>query len=264
MSVAFSIERVTLGIEGVPILKELTWSIRSGQRWAVLGPNGCGKSTLLRLLAGRIHPITGEVSLLGSRVGRVDLGPLRCSIAWVHADLVAWIARFQTVKETVVAGLRGAFVMYDQVSPSEEATAEEELRAVGIWHLRDRRFVTLSTGERQRTLIARSFAARPALVLLDEPCAGLDPRAREEFLDGLRAAVYRSDASVVYVTHNIEELDNSYDGVMLMLDGKSISMGPLSEQLTDHNLSRLFGVDCSVTASGGRYWLHVGPTEKEG
>lgn len=264
MSDAFSIKQVTLIIEGIPVLKGLDWSIRSGQRWAVLGPNGCGKSTLLRLLAGRIHPSVGEVSLLGSRVGRVDLGPLRCSIAWVHGDLVAWISRFQTVEETVVAGLRGSFVMYDQVIPSEEAIAEEELRAVGIWHLRDRRFVNLSTGERQRTLIARAFAARPALVLLDEPCAGLDPQAREEFLDSLRAAADRSDASVVYVTHNIEELDNTYDGVMLMQDGRSISVGSLSDQLTDQNLSRLFGVDCFVTASGGRYWLHVGPTEKEG
>ena len=255
---AFALDRVTLRIDANPILKGLSWSVPVGERWAVLGPNGCGKSTLLRLLAGRVHPTSGTVDLLGQRVGRVDLGPLRRSIAWVHADLLQWIPRFQTVLETVVAGLRGTFVVYDRTAPSEADAAEGELRAVDLWRLRDRRFVTLSTGERQRTLIARAFAARPALVLLDEPCAGLDPRAREEFLIGLRAAVDRSAATVVYVTHSIEELDSSCDGVMLLQDGRSAGTGPLAEQLTDQNLSRLFGGHCSVAAADGRYWLHVG------
>lgn len=261
---AFALDRVTLRIDRTPVLKAMSWSAETGQRWAVLGPNGCGKSTLLRLLAGRAHPSSGTVDLLGHRVGRVDLGPLRCAIAWVHADLLQWIPRFQTVLETVVAGMRGTFVVYDRIAPPEAARAQEELHAVGMWPLRERRFVTLSTGERQRTLIARAFAARPALVLLDEPCAGLDPRAREEFLTALRTAVDRSSsdgspATVVYVTHSIEELDGSYDGVLLMADGAGAGAGPPAKQLTDANLSRLFGVPCAVIADGGRYWLHVGP-----
>lgn len=260
---AFALDRVTLRIDRTPVLKAMSWSAETGQRWAVLGPNGCGKSTLLRLLAGRAHPSSGTVDLLGHRVGRVDLGPLRCAIAWVHADLLQWIPRFQTVLETVVAGMRGTFVVYDRIAPPEAARAQEELHAVGMWPLRERRFVTLSTGERQRTLIARAFAARPALVLLDEPCAGLDPRAREEFLTALRTAVDRSSsdgspATVVYVTHSIEELDGSYDGVLLMKDGAGAGAGPPAKQLTDANLSRLFGVPCAVIADGGRYWLHVG------
>lgn len=258
MAPAFALDRVTLRIDATPILQGLSWSSEPGQRWAVLGPNGCGKSTLLRLLAGRAHPSSGTVDLLGHRVGRVDLGPLRRAIAWVHADLLQWIPRFQTVQETVVAGMRGTFVVYDRIAAAETDRAQEELRAVGMWPLRDRRFVTLSTGERQRTLIARAFAARPALVLLDEPCAGLDPRAREEFLAALRSAVDRSAATVVYVTHGIEELDGSYDGVMLMKAGVGVGAGPPSTQLTDANLSRLFGVPCAVVADGGRYWLHVG------
>ena len=259
---AFALDRVTLRIDAAPILNGVSWSAELGQRWAVLGPNGCGKSTLLRLLAGRAHPSSGTVDLLGHRVGRVDLGPLRRAIAWVHADLLQWIPRFQTVLETVVAGMRGTFVVYDRIASSEAGRAEEELHAVGMWPLRDRRFVTLSTGERQRTLIARAFAARPALVLLDEPCAGLDPRAREEFLTALRAAVDRSSATVVYVTHSIEELDGSYDGVMLMKAGACAGAGPPATQLTEANLSRLFGVPCSVIAGGGRYWLHVGLAER--
>ncbi len=240
------------------ILKAMSWSAETGQRWAVLGPNGCGKSTLLRLLAGRAHPSSGTVDLLGHRVGRVDLGLLRRAIAWVHADLLQWIPRFQTVLETVVAGMRGTFVVHDRIAPPESDGAMQELRAVGMASLRERRFVTLSTGERQRTLIARAFAARPALVLLDEPCAGLDPRAREEFLTALRTAVDRSSATVVYVTHSIEELDGSYDGVLLMKDGAVAGAGPPATELTDATLSRVFGVPCVVIADGGRYWLHVG------
>lgn len=254
---AFALGRVTLRLNANPILKGLTWSVPTGQRWAVLGPNGCGKSTLLRMLAGRAHPTSGTVDLLGYRVGKVDLGLLRRSIAWVHADLLAWIPRFQTVLETVVAGLRGTFVVYDRITSSEVEVAERELRAVDMWSLRERHFVTLSTGERQRTLIARAFVARPALALLDEPCAGLDPRAREEFLTALRAAVESSASTVVYVTHSIEELDGTYDGVMMMQGGTSYGAGPLADQLTDRNLSRLFGGCCSVVASSGRYWLQV-------
>jgi len=260
---AFALDRVTLRIDRTPILKGVSWSAEAGERWAVLGPNGCGKTTLLRLLAGRAHPSSGTVDLLGHRVGRVDLGTLRRAIAWVHADLLTWIPRFQTVLATVVAGMRGTFVVYDRIAPPEADRAMHELRAVGMASLRERRFVTLSTGERQRTLIARAFAARPALVLLDEPCAGLDPRAREEFLTALRTAVDRSSgdgspATVVYVTHSIEELDGSYDGVLLMKAGAGAGAGPPATQLTDANLSRLFGVPCAVIADGGRYWLHVG------
>ena len=251
------LDRVTLWVDANIILNSLSWSAESGQRWAVLGPNGCGKSTLLRLLAGRAHPSSGSIDLLGNRVGRIDLGPLRRSIAWVHADLLQWIPRFQTVLETVVAGIRGNFVAYDRIFSTEADRAEEELRAVGMSSLCNRRFVTLSTGERQRTLIARAFASNPALVLLDEPCAGLDPRAREEFLITLRMALDRSSATLVHVTHNIEEIDVYYDGVMLMKGGVSVSLGSPSTQLTDARLSCLFGVPCSVTSDGGRYWLHL-------
>ena len=255
---AFALDRVTFRAGGAPILNGVSWSVERGERWAVLGPNGCGKSTLLTLLAGRAHPTSGTIDLLGRRVGRVDLGPLRRAIAWVHADLLAWVPRFQTVLETVVAGMRGAFVVYDRIAPAEADRAESELRAVGLLPLRDRRFVTLSTGERQRALIARAFAARPALVLLDEPCAGLDPRAREEFLTALSAAAGRSAAAVVYVTHDIAELDASCDGVLLMKAGAGAGAGPPAAQLTGARLSQLFDVPCQVIAAGGRFWLHVG------
>ena len=255
------LDRVTLRLDTTLILNGVSWSVESGQRWAVLGPNGCGKSTLLRLLAGRAHPSSGTVDLLGHRVGRVDLGPLRRAIAWVNADLLQWIPHYQTVLETVVAGMRGTFVVYDRIASTETDRAGEELDAVGMAALRDRRFVTLSTGERQRTLIARAFAARPALVLLDEPCAGLDPRAREEFLTGLRMALDCSAATLVYVTHSIEELDIYYDGVLLMKEGSGAGAGPPSTQLTDASLSDLFGVPCAVIADGGRYWLHLFQSE---
>lgn len=254
---AFALDRVTFRVDSAPILNGVSWSVEQGERWAVLGPNGCGKSTLLTLLAGRAHPTSGVIDLLGHRVGRVDLSRLRRSIAWVHADLLAWVPRFQTVLETVVAGMRGAFVVYDRMTPVESDRAEAALRAAGLASLRDRRFVTLSTGERQRTLIARAFAARPALVLLDEPCAGLDPRAREEFLAALSASAGRSAAAVVYVTHSIEELDGSYDGVLLMKAGAGAGAGPPATQLTGERLSRLFDVPCDVIADGGRFWLHV-------
>lgn len=261
---AFALDRVTLTVDAAPILNGVSWSVERGERWAVLGPNGSGKSTLLRLLAGRAHPSSGTVDLLGRRVGRVDLGLLRRAIAWVHADLLAWIPRFQTVLETMVAGMRGVFVVYDRIARIEADRAEAELRATGMLPLRDRRFVTLSTGERQRVLIARAFAARPELVLLDEPCAGLDPRAREEFLTALGAAAGRSAATVVYVTHSIEELDGSYDGVMLMKAGAGAGAGPPAAQLTGARLSGLFDVPCAVIAEGGRFWLHVGGARRTG
>ncbi len=257
-SPAFALDRVTFRVDASPILNGVSWSVERGERWAVLGPNGCGKSTLLTLLAGRAHPTSGTVDLLGHRVGRVDLGRLRRAIAWVHADLLGWMPRFQTVLETVVAGMRGAFVVYDRMTPDETDRAEAALRAAGMASLRGRRFVTLSTGERQRALIARAFAAHPALVLLDEPCAGLDPRAREEFLAALSESAGRSAAAVVYVTHGIEELDAAYDGVLLMKAGAGVSAGPPAAQLTGARLSRLFDAPCRVIADGGRFWLHAG------
>ncbi len=253
---ALHLERVSCAVGGQAILQEVSWTVRRGERWVVLGPNGSGKTTLLKLITGYGFPTTGTALVLGERFGRADLRRLRARIGWVHADSLALIPPFMGVMDVVLAGRDGRLVFYEQGAARERERARENLAHIGAEHLGSRRFATLSTGERQRVLIARALMAEPELLLLDEPCLGLDPRSREEFLGSLAALfTARPDLTILNVTHHVEEITAGYHGVLVMDRGRIVACGPLQETLRTPVLRRIFGEGCRVVSSGGQYSL---------
>ena len=228
--------------------------MRAGQRWALLGPNGSGKTSLVRLFYGYSYPSEGTLEVLGERFGRTDLRLLRARIGWVHSDVRYQIPPFMSAAEVVLSRARGGLVLYGEVPAADRERAVRQLALLAVEHLAERRFATLSTGERQRVLIARALAPDVELLLLDEPAIGLDPAARERFLEDL-AALFRQrpELTVVYVTHDIAEITRSYDGVVLLDRGRAVAGGAPRDALTERNLQAIFGPRCRLEQHRDRY-----------
>lgn len=256
---ALELEGVSLDIDGRPILRDISWKAQRGEKWIVLGRNGSGKTSLMRMLSGFGFPSRGRVLVLGELLGRTDLHLLRRRVGWIYADLAADIPWFMTALEVVLSGAEGSLVVYEQLPGNEEAMALGMLEALGMKDFAPRSFSRLSTGERQRVLIARALAAGPELLLLDEPCQGLDPRAREEFLESLAGLLAsRPDLSVVCVTHHVDEIIDGFSNVLVLEEGRVLAHGPRETVLTPVMVKRLFGERCRLHSRGGRYFLSFG------
>jgi iron complex transport system ATP-binding protein len=247
---------VSLEIQGETILECVSWEVRQGDRWVLLGPNGSGKTSLLKVISGYSYPSRGSVDVLGSRFGQTDLRELRGRVGWVNYDLRALIPEFMTSLDVVLAGREGSIAFYGEAKACDRRQAVELLSHIRADHLVDRRFATLSTGERQRVLIARALTSEPEVLLLDEPCLGLDPGAREEFLEALAVLfATRIDLTIITVTHHVEEITDKYGGLLALDQGRVLACGERAATLTPQLVARLFGDRCSLSFNGRRYGL---------
>ena len=256
MTQATPVARVEVGSfrrDGVEILREVRWTISKGEHWALLGPNGSGKTSLLRILAAYEWPTQGQVEVLGEKFGRFDLRELRKRIGLVCAALEPRFPEWDEARFIVLSGLDAAIGRSRKFSVEEERRALAALEAVAAGHIARRPFGALSQGERQRVLIARAFLPAPPLLVLDEPCEGLDPLARERLLEDLARFAARPDApTMVLVTHHLEEIAPFVSHALLLANGGVVAGGPVEEVVTDTHLSRAFGVPCEVKVDPSR------------
>jgi len=252
-SKVLSLSQVRVDREGRTILGPLDFAINAGERWVILGPNGAGKSTLLNLLATRIHPTSGTISLLDKKVGEVDIFELRNSIGLVGSALD--IPGDEKVKDVVLTAAYSIIGRWNEVYDLwDESRAIALLTTFGVRELGDRRFATLSEGERKRALIARALMVDPELLLLDEPTAGLDLGGREDVLRrfSLFAADPSSPASVI-VTHHIEEIPEGTTHALLIKEGQIWVSGPVEGVITSEHISALFDLPIHVSRLGERF-----------
>jgi iron complex transport system ATP-binding protein len=279
--------------QGVDILSDISWRIARSQHWAVLGPNGSGKTTLLRIACGYLWPTTGRVLRLGEEL--IDLGELRRAIGWISSAMIADIPPTDTGIETVVSGRLAQFGLkhLPGVAPTQAdfADAADELDQLGCESLADKPFGVLSQGERQQVLIARARMARPLLLVLDEPCAGMDPGVRERFLawlnerlndEGCRlsAVGYQPDSmadsrepiadstirhssfvirhsipTTILVTHHIEEIVPGIANTLILSGGRVHSAGSTRGVVTRDAIEAVYNTRLArIERSGGRLW----------
>ncbi|QSB15954.1 ABC transporter ATP-binding protein [Natronosporangium hydrolyticum] len=250
-----AVEDVGLTRSGSSLLRELTWRVELDERWVVLGPNGAGKTTLLSLAAGRLHPTTGSVAVLGERLGRTDVHELRARVGLATAALADQIPGDERVLDVVMTAAWSVVGRFrEDYDPVDRSRAELLLAQLGVGGLADRWFGTLSEGERKRVQIARALMPDPELLLLDEPAAGLDLGAREELVARLAALAADPDApALVLVTHHVEEIPPGFTHALLLRDGATVAQGLLADTLTDELLSRTFGTSLRVSSVDGRY-----------
>lgn len=241
------------------ILHDLHWRFGAGENWVILGANGSGKTSLLKALTGYLSPTAGEISLLGRRYGGCDWRDLRLMIGVVTSAFGASIPAAEVALETVMSGKFAQLDLWARVTRGDRAAARRQLRAVGLAHLENRPWTYLSQGERQRVLIARALMARPRLLVLDEPCAGLDPVARENFLRFVEKFARRnrgaSSPALVLVTHHVEEITPAFSHALLLRGGRVVAAGRRPAVLTSKNLATTFGAKLQLRRAGHRYRL---------
>ncbi|NJQ02072.1 ABC transporter ATP-binding protein [Streptomyces zingiberis] len=255
MSEVLELLDVSVVRDGRPLVDQVSWSVTEGERWVILGPNGAGKTTLLNIASSYLFPTTGTVQILGEKLGGVDVFELRPRIGIAGIALADKLPPGQTVLRTV---LTAAYGMTAHWQESYEAVDEERARAfldrLGMTEYLDRRFGTLSEGERKRTLIARAMMTDPELLLLDEPAAGLDLGGREDLVRRLgRLARDPYAPSMIMVTHHVEEIAPGFTHVLMIRQGKVLAAGPIEQELTSRNLSRCFGLPLVVERQGDRW-----------
>jgi iron complex transport system ATP-binding protein len=240
------------------ILSGVSWRIERGQHTAILGANGSGKTSLLKIVTGYEWPTEGDVWVLGRHFGECDIREMRKHIGWVSSSLEHQLPGNDTVMEVAISGFDASIGLYREATPVERAAALQELTHLGIERLAERPYRLLSQGEQQRVLIARALVCRPALLILDEPCAGLDPAAREHFLADLGHLARRTDApTLTLVTHHIDEIRDWIAQVLILKSGRILAHGPARETLRSEVVSNAFDHPFVVESLNDRYYLRV-------
>jgi iron complex transport system ATP-binding protein len=229
-----------------------------GESWVLIGPNGAGKTSLVSIINGYRWPGEGEVSVLGVRFGETDLRDLRSRVGFISAYLEGWIAPEEKVVNLIVAGSYGSTRAWRRLTRAERNRALSLLRTMGCGELIGKTVNRLSQGERQKVLIARALMSDPKLLVLDEPCEGLDLASRESFLEGLSRLAKLGETAIVYVTHRVDEIPHGFTHALLLKSGRVLASGKIGSTLTSENLSRCFGLSVRLQRVEGRYYSIVG------
>lgn len=241
--------------DGLTILADIDWRVARGERWVVVGPNGSGKTSLCRIASLYVHPTRGRLDVLGERLGRTDVRALRTRIGVTSHALADMIRPGLRAADVVVTGRHAALApWWHDYDTADRARAKALLERFGLAKLADARFATLSAGERQRVLLARALVNDPALLILDEPTAGLDLTGREQLVHMLaRVAADDDTATVVLVTHHIDEIPPGFTHILMLSAGRIVARGPLDQTLTAARLSACFGLALKIDRRDGRW-----------
>jgi len=243
--------------DGRAILEVGRFSVVEGEHLAVLGPNGAGKSTLIKLLTRDILPCwVDPPPVLVRGQSRVAVQEARRLIGTVSADAQEQADVVLPARDIVLGGFFGSL----GVPIRSTTTQEQEHRALSalgeleIAHLAERTMNTLSTGEARRVVFARALVHNPAVLVLDEPCAGLDPHAAHHVRLAI-SSLARGGRSLVLVTHHVEDIVPEIERVVLVQDGGIVADGPKSELLTSDRLGSLFDIPVRLEERKGHYRL---------
>jgi iron complex transport system ATP-binding protein len=240
------------------ILERIDWLVEAGQHWVILGANGSGKTSLLSTMTGYLPLTAGSISVLGETYGKTDWRDLRTRIGIVSSAIQQLMPGHETVLDAIISGKRAMIGLWGDTPDGDRSRALEILRQIEAEVLADRPWRFLSQGERQRVLIGRALMAKPELLILDEPCAGLDPVAREQFLQFLERLSHEAVApSLVLVTHHVEEIMPGFSHVLILKGGRVLASGAKDLVMSARQLSEAFGATLHLSQSNGRYSLAV-------
>ncbi|WP_235941387.1 ABC transporter ATP-binding protein [Paenibacillus puerhi] len=251
-----SLEDIHFIREGRHILADVGFRIQAGEHWVILGRNGSGKTTLLELMNGYQFPSSGQVRVLDNTYGQCDVREVRKRIGYISQSLYEKLNPADPVWEVVATGEFGFLRFYEAIPKGIREKSLDKLHEVGLLHMADQPLGTLSQGERKKAMLARSLMTEPSVLIMDEPCAGLDLFERERLLENINTLGEQS-MTVIYVTHHLEEIVPMFTHVLLVEEGKVIACGEKRDVVTEENLMKAFQVPLRIEWFGDRPWIKV-------
>ncbi|WP_050184285.1 ABC transporter ATP-binding protein [Domibacillus robiginosus] len=259
MTELISYEQVRFVRQDNVILNSVNWTVKQGEHWAVLGLNGSGKSTMLNMMGGYEFPTSGTIRVFGHEYGRFNWEYVKKRLGFVGNTLNRFLEtlNMESAREIVVSGRFNSIGLYEKTDAADWEKADELLASLRLSYLADKPYRFMSQGEQRRVLIARAFMADPDAMILDEPCSGLDVRAREELLSALEEQAHKRQTSFLYVTHHIEEIFPSITHVLVIKQGQVLAAGEKKQVLTSPILSEAFSLPVELEWQNERCWLKV-------
>ncbi|MDT8861621.1 ABC transporter ATP-binding protein [Alkalihalobacillus sp. MEB130] len=255
-----SLKNVSWQREGNMILHNLSWDVSPGEHWVILGLNGSGKTSILRLLTGYQWASKGQIHVLNQKFGQTNLPELRKSIGWVSAAVDEQFAARGTDSaiEVVLSGKHASIGLYEEMTEMDLARAQQLLDELKMGNLAERAFRSLSQGEKRKVIIARALMSDPKILILDEPCNGLDLLSREQLLETIQAlATSEGGPTLLYVTHHIEEVVPAISHALLLNNGSIVAKGDKRSTLTEEYFEKTFQLPVSLIWENERLWVRV-------
>jgi iron complex transport system ATP-binding protein len=228
---------------GKEVIKGVSFEVKSGDIFCILGPNGCGKTTLLKCLCGILKPTKGSIFLDNVDANLMSKAEYAKNVAYLPQEHRS-VFPYRTI-DFVVMGRAPHLGMFSTPSDKDYRIAEEALKEVGAYHLKDRLYVELSGGEKQLVLIARALAQQPKILLLDEPTSQLDLKNQAIVLRILSGLAQRG-LIVIMTTHFPTHAFLHSNKVGLMMAGRFLAVGGPEQVITEENLKKAYGVDVKI------------------
>ena len=250
------VRSLTVRRSGRNILQIEDLAVGDGQVVVILGPNGAGKSTLLKCLFGFVQPTTGTIHVLGTRMAPrsgMSLGRLRRRVGYVPQVLAAQSETPLTVREVVAIGRTGIAGLFRRLTRTDWDIVDSWLATLGLADLSRRAYGSLSGGEQRKTLIAKTMAQQPEILLLDEPTANLDLFWREHIVETLQRLHTETGLTIILVCHELEAIPPCSQQLFVLRDGKAFADGPPEDVMTSGLIQSLYGPRLKLLATGGRY-----------
>lgn len=249
--IQLSLTNVSLERQNKKLLNNVTWQVNKGEHWAILGLNGSGKTSLLKLITAEYWTSQGSVEVLGNKFGGTDISNMRTKIGIVGSFIAEHLSPHMLAEKIVLTGKYKSSILYTEYGEKELNEARQMLISIGGEHLLGRIYASLSQGEKQLLLIARSLMESPEILILDEATSGLDLFAREKLLTQIEQITSLPNApTIIYVTHHAEEITRSFTHVLLLKKGNIIAKGPKNEVLTEEILSDFYDQPVSIVPLG--------------
>lgn len=255
-SSVLELKRVRVVRDSKVILAGVDWGILPKQHWVILGPNGSGKSSLLAALTGYLAPTSGKMILWGEVYGESDWRELRRKMGYVSPTIASMIQPAEIAQDIVAGGELGQINLWKKPTLAVVRRARAILQRLRIGDLATRPWGYLSQGEKQKVLLARALATQPCLLILDEPCAGLDPVAREDFVEFMDTVIRCFPACpLILVTHHVEEISSRFTHGLFLRGGRVQAQGILSRLLSSSELTELWQRKCVLQRRSRRWAL---------
>ncbi len=228
------------------LLNRINWSVKKGEHWAVYGMNGCGKTTLLSVIAGFKHYTDGTLKVFGTEYSNENTLEIRKNIGFISSSFFDKRYSKENVLDIVLSAKSGVLGRTCDTTLDDVKYAKELLDAFHVKNKINKQFDMLSKGERQSVLLARALFNKPELLILDEPCNGLDVYKRESLFCVIDELARMGGITMVYVTQHIEEIGKMFDHTLLLRNGYVFDKGKTDEMFTTEKLSSFLGYDLEV------------------